>query len=70
MELEQARLEEWDRWTGSDGGVRLIGRVYGHPVLPNGSPLSTTPVVEMDSELAMTADALYSLGQPCSYTEI
>lgn len=69
-EIEQAKLELWDFWTGEDGAIRLIGKAYGHAVIPAGSFVSTDPILEMDTGMAMTRNALYVLGEHCAFVEV
>lgn len=60
--MGKPRIEEW--FIGKDDC--LFGRVYGHPLLPDGAPICTHLVVDFDSESgnAMIKNSPYILGHP------
>lgn len=62
MEKQKARIEDW--FVGHDD--LLIGTVYGHPKLRDGSEVVTSRVVKWDSETktAVTLNTEYTLGEP------
>lgn len=56
---EGVRLEEWTYAWG-----RLSGKVYGHENFPDGTVVTTSPVINMDIEGAETLNTFYTLGKP------
>ena len=65
-----ARIEQWMLLHG-----RLFGNVYGHPGIPDGTYVSTSPVRNLhrtkplaEGATVETNNTLYQLGLPCGRT--
>lgn len=64
------RLEGWalkiGRGPGGEDEMALLGRVSGHPRMPDGTEATTTPVIWFDHKhrWARTLNTLYALGEP------
>lgn len=58
---QKVRIENW--FVGEDD--RLIGKVYGHPIFPDGTEVITSRVVTFDRETnkVLTRNTEYELGQ-------
>lgn len=71
---QTARLEKWglrldeavDPYKAPETvPVRLVGYVYGHPRVPDGTLVSSSTVIELDvkNSLAETKNTTYTLGE-------
>ena len=46
----KAQLTNWFVLDTLDGGIRLVGKVSNNPKFPDGSVISTSPVVRVTTE--------------------
>lgn len=61
MPRQTARLEEWKIM-----GTRAAGKVFGHPVMPDGKWIATSEIKNLDlvGKTIETKNTLYNLGKP------
>lgn len=66
LKKQKARLENW--FIGEDD--LLYGTVYGHPLIKDGTEVSTSRVVSLNKETgeAETLNTHYILGKPSGKT--
>jgi hypothetical protein len=60
--MSDPTIEDWYVYPAPGGNV-LVGRVKGHPTVPDG-PITTSAVVEIGDGWARTMNRSYRLGQP------
>jgi hypothetical protein len=67
---QSAHLDKWSTIQLGDGHVRYLGIVTGHPTLPEGEEIFTSPVVDVREEdgikIVETRNTVYTLGEPSS----
>lgn len=57
---QKARIENWSKFASD----YLVGDVYGHPKLTDGSHIRTSRIEKMDEKECVTKNTVYTLGKP------
>jgi len=68
MKKQTAHLDKWSSIQLGDGHVRYLGVVTGHPTLPEGEEIFTSPVIQVleEGKRVETKNTVYTLGEPSS----